>query len=133
VVTAYQRHQSVRYVARALGIDEKKIKAILSAHNIETARPPRPLLSMEYAAPAAADRITRAQAARLLGKSQGFIDRAVAAGQIGEERDDNGRRRFIRGDIEAFRQHLPAIRPGNRPISAEERRGPEGDRVLERP
>ena len=52
VVAAYQRHQSVSYVASALGIDDKKVREILSAHGVETARPPRPLLSMEYADPA---------------------------------------------------------------------------------
>jgi hypothetical protein len=124
VVAAYQRHQSVSYVASALGTDDKKVREILSAHGAETARPPRPLLSMEYANPAPADRITGAQAARLLGTSRAFIDKAAAAGQIGEERDDDGRRRFIRGDIEALRQRLSLIRPGDRPVSAENQRPP---------
>ena len=126
VVAAYQRHQSVSYVASALGIDDKKVREILSAHGVETARPPRPLLSMEYADPAPKDRITGTEAARLLGRSWAFIDKAAAAGQIGEERDDDGRRRFIRGDIEALRQRLRLTRPGDRPVSAEDRHRPTG-------
>jgi hypothetical protein len=126
VVAAYQRHQSVSYVASALGIHDKKVREILSAHGVKTPRPPRPLLSMEYADPAPADRITGAQAARLLGTSWAFIDRAAAAGQIGEERDDDGRRRFIRGDIEALRQRLRLTRPGDGPVGAEDRRRPPG-------
>jgi hypothetical protein len=63
VVAAYQRHQSVSYVASALGIHDKKVREILSAHGVKTPRPPRPLLSMEYADPAPADRGTGSAAA----------------------------------------------------------------------
>jgi hypothetical protein len=126
VVAAYQRHQSVSYVASALGTDEKKVRQILSAHGVQTARPPRPLLGTENAGPAPAGRITGAQAARLLGMSRAFIGNAAAAGLIGEERDDDGRRRFIRGDIEALRQHLRLTRPDDGPDGAENRRPPGG-------
>lgn len=72
VVAAYQRHQSVSYVASALGIDEKKVRQALSAHGVEPARPPRPLLSMEYADLAPADRISRGTGSPAAGQVMGL-------------------------------------------------------------
>jgi excisionase family DNA binding protein len=107
IVAAYQRHRSVALVTVALGVDEGKVRAALDAHGVERGRGTRPV-------PALGRWVTVGQAARLLGKPQSYVAEAVAAGLLGEYRDDRRYRRYLRSDVEALK-HRPSKPPAGEP------------------
>ncbi len=108
VVAAYQRQKSMQTVAVALGTSDQKVKEILAARGIQVAPRQRPRLGTQRQDPAGAGHVTLAEAARVLGRSGRFVKQAAADGRIGTERDEHGRLRYNRGDVEALAGQLRA-------------------------
>jgi hypothetical protein len=121
VVAAYRKHQSVEYVAAALGTSRESVRAALDqAGEPHSRHVPLPDFAagqhevlVRYRAappvpPAPADLLTEGQAARVLGVPPAMVRVGGRAGQLELGRTPGGQRRYPRRQVTAFGQRLRA-------------------------
>ena len=121
VVAAYRKHESLHFVAAALGTSPEAVRAALDqAGEPHSRHVPLPdfaagqhqVLARYRAAPpmppAPADLLTESQAARVPGAPPGIVRAAGRTGQPGPARTPGGQRRYPRRPVTAFGQRLGA-------------------------
>jgi hypothetical protein len=121
VVAAYRKHQSVPFVAAALGTSRENVRALLDQagepHSRHVPLPGfatgqhralAPYRAAPPVPPAPADLLTPSQAGRVLGVPPQMVRAAARTGQLDPARTPGGQRRYPRRQVTAFGQRRGA-------------------------